>query len=106
MINQSAVNSLDEGLEETLLLQKLGVFEKLGKSFKTTNCIEYVNRQLQMYTGRVSHWKNSDQRRRWVATSLIEIELRLQRVQGWEHLKELREAMKTFTARRKQEKAA
>lgn len=106
LINQSAVNSLDEGLEETLLLQKLGVFEKLGKSFKTTNCIEYVNRQLQMYTGRVSHWKNSDQRRRWVATSLIEIELRLQRVQGWEHLKELREAMKTFTARRKQEKAA
>ena len=29
LINQSAVNSLDEGLEETLLLHQLGMFEKL-----------------------------------------------------------------------------
>jgi hypothetical protein len=33
---EKAVNSLDEGIEETLLLQRLGMFEKLGKSFKTT----------------------------------------------------------------------
>lgn len=53
-INESAVGSLDEGLEETLLLQQLGMFEKLGKSFKTTNCIENVNRGLEQYTSRVS----------------------------------------------------
>jgi transposase-like protein len=106
LINQSAVNSLDEGFEETLLLQRLGMFEKLGRSFKTTNCIENVNKQLELYTGRVSRWQNSDQRRRWVATALLEIEPRLNLVMGHEHLKELREAMRRFIARRKQENAA
>jgi putative transposase len=106
LLNQSAVNSLDEGLEETLLLQRLGMFEKLGRSFKTTNCIENVNKSLELYTGRVSRWQNSDQRRRWVATALLEIEPRLRLVMGYEHLKELRETMKRFVARRKQENAA
>jgi len=64
-INESAVRSLDEGLEETLTLHRLGLFKKLGRSFKTTNCIESVNRQLEMYTGRVCRWRNSNQRQRW-----------------------------------------
>jgi putative transposase len=105
-LNQSAANSLDEGMEETLLLQRLGMFEKIGVSFKTTNCIENVNKSLELYTGRVSRWQNSDQRRRWVATALLEIEPRLRLVKGHEHLKELRESMKKFVARRKQENAA
>ena len=105
-INGSAVTSLEEGLEETLMLQRLGMFEKLGRSFKTTNCIENVNKSLEIYTGRVSRWQNSDQRQRWVATALLEIEPRLRLVMGYENLKELREAMKRFVARRKQETAA
>lgn len=105
-LNQSAAHSLDEGMEETLLLQRLGMFEKIGVSFKTTNCIENVNKSLELYTGRVSRWQNSDQRRRWVATALLEVEPRLRLVKGHEHLKELREAMKRFVARRKQENAA
>ena len=67
-INLSAAGSLDEGMEETLMLQRLGMFEKLGKSFKTTNCIENVNKSLGVYTDRVDRWQNSDQRQRWVAT--------------------------------------
>jgi transposase-like protein len=106
LINESAVNSLDEGLEETLTLHRLGMFEKLGKSFKTTNCIENVNKSLELYTGRVTRWQNSDQRRRWVATALLEIEPRLNCVMGYEHLKDLRLVMKRFIARRKQESAA
>jgi putative transposase len=105
-INLSAAGSLDEGLEETLMLQRLGMFEKLGKSFKTTNCIENVNKSLELYTGRVSRWQNSDQRQRWVATALLEIEPRLNCVMGHEHLKELREAMKRFVAARKKHEIA
>lgn len=105
-LNHSAATSLDEGFEETLTLQRLGLFDKLGKSFKTTNCIENVNKQLELYTGRVSRWHHSDQRRRWVAAALLEIEPRLNRVMGHEHLKELRVAMKKFVVRRKQENAA
>lgn len=100
------MRSLDEGLEETLILQNLGMFEKLGRSFKTTNCIENVNKQLELYTARVNYWQNSDQRRRWVATSLLEIEPRLRVVMGHDYLRELREAMKKIVERRKQENAA
>ena len=38
--NQSAAGSLEEGLEETLTLPRLGVHAVLGRSFKTTNCLE------------------------------------------------------------------
>jgi putative transposase len=105
-INQSAVGSLEEGLEETLTLHKLGLFAKLGKSFKTTNCIEGVHKQLARFTDRVDRWQSSDQRRRWVASAFLEIEPGLNRVCGHEHLKELRRALKKMVSKQKQENAA
>ena len=96
-INLSAVNSLEEGLEETLTLHRLGLFEKLGTSFKTTNAIENVNSLLAIYTDRVCYWKNSEQRQRWVATALLEIEPRLRKVRGYQHLAQLRLAMAQLT---------
>ena len=48
-------------------------------------------RQVGIYTDRVSYWKNSDQRQRWVGTALQEIEPQLRTVRGYRHL---REAMK------------
>ena len=100
-LNQSAAASLDEGLEETLTLHKLGVFSKIGKSFKTTNCIEGVHKQLARFTDRVDRWQSSDQRRRWVASAYLEIEPGLNRVCGHEHLKDLRKAMKKMTGKQK-----
>lgn len=94
IINQSAVASLEEGLEETLTLHYLGLFKKLGTSFKTTNCIENIMRQLGRYTDRVCYWKNSDQRQRWVAAALLDMEPNLRIVKGHKYLKELRMAMK------------
>jgi putative transposase len=93
-INKSALGSLLEGLEETLTLHKLGIFAKIGESFKTTNCIENVNKQLATHTDRVDRWHNSDQRQRWVATALLLIEPRLKKVKGHKHMGALREAMK------------
>lgn len=37
-LNRSAVRSLMEGLEETLTLHRLGLFDELGVSLKTANC--------------------------------------------------------------------
>ena len=85
---------MEEVMEETLTLHHLGMFPKLGVSFKTTNCIENIMRQVGIYTDRVSYWKNSDQRQRWVGTALQEIETKLRAVSGYRHLRELREAMK------------
>jgi len=106
LINQSAANSLSEGFEETLTLHRLGLFTKLGRSFKTTNCIESVNNQLERYTGRVSHWQTSDHRRRWIATALLEIEPKLRKVMGHDYLKDLRAAMKSLAAQIQKEHAA
>ena len=100
-INLSAVNSLEEGFEETLMLHRLGMFEKLGSSFKTTNCIENVNRLLGIYTDRVCYWKNSHQRQRWVATALMEMEPSLRKVRGHQHLPQLRTLMQQFVGERK-----
>jgi len=96
LINQNAVASLDEGFEETLTLHKLGLFSKLGESFKTTNCIENVNRQLGRLTDRVDRWQNSNQIQRWVGTSMLEIERNLRKAKGHQFLYELRKAMKKF----------
>ncbi len=93
LINQSAVGSLDEGFEETLTLHRLGLFIKLGRSFKTTNCLENVNKGLARYTDRVDHWHNSNQRQRWVATAMMELEPGLRKVHGYKFLGDLRRAM-------------
>jgi transposase-like protein len=42
--NQSAAASLAEGLDETLTLHRLGVYGVVGRSLKTTNCLESVKR--------------------------------------------------------------
>jgi putative transposase len=94
ILNQSDVRSPEEGMEETLTLHHLGIFPKLGVSFKTTNCIENIMHQVGIYTDRVSYWKNSDQRQRWVGTDLQEIEPKLRTVSGYCHLRDFREAMK------------
>jgi len=93
LINESAVRSLDEGLEETLTLHRLGVFQELGISLKTTNCLESINSQVARFTGRVTYWKNSNQRQRWLASTLLEIEKRLRKIKGYRHLPTLRKAL-------------
>ncbi len=72
-VNQSAAASLDEGFEETLTLHRLGVFPLVGQSLKTTNVLESVNALAEQRCGRVDHWKNSSQKHRWLATTLLEI---------------------------------
>ncbi len=93
LMNQSALRSLEEGMEETLTLHRLGLMPTLGQSFRTTNCIENVNSLLQQLTHNVRRWTNSSQRHRWVATALLDIEPRLRRIKGCRHLPMLRQAL-------------
>ena len=67
--NQSAVRSLEEGLEETLTLHRLGLFAVLGVSFKTTNCLESINTLVEERCAKIDRWTNSNQRQRWLATA-------------------------------------
>jgi len=92
-INLSAVASLDEGFEETLTVHRLGLFAELGTSFKTTTCLESINGLIEQRTGKIDSWKTSDQKQRWLASALLDIEPRLRRVRDHKHLPALRRAL-------------
>ena len=92
--NQSAAGSLAEGLDETLTLQRLGVYGGLGRSRKTTNGLESITALIAERCAKVDHWQNSSQRHRWLATALLDIEPRLRKVRGYRHLPRLRDALK------------
>ena len=92
--NQSAAGSLKEGLDETLTLHRLGLYGVLGRSLKTTNCLESINALVEERCAKVDHWQHSSQRHRWLATALLDIEPRLRKVMGYRHLPRLREALK------------
>jgi len=92
-LNESAAKSLAEGFEETLTLHRLGLFRQLGQSLKTTNCIESVMSLVGQMTDKVDSWKNSRQKQRWLASVLVDIEPRLNRIRGYAYLPLLRDAI-------------
>ena len=93
LLNESALKSLDEGLEETLTLHRLGVFRELGISLKTTNCLESLNSLVEQRVAKVDRWRTSDQKQRWLAAALLDIEPRLRRIKGFRALPLLRQAL-------------
>jgi transposase-like protein len=94
-INRSAAHSLEEGLEETLTMHRLGLVEQLGGSFTTTNLIENLNSQLAKYIRKVKRWNNSEMKSRWVAVALLEVENKMRRVNNYDKLPLLRSAIKS-----------
>ena len=94
LLNASAVASLDEGFEETLTLHRLGVFDALGTSLKTTNALESIHARVESRTAKVDHWKNSEQKQRWLATALLDLEPRLRRIRNYRALPLLRDAIR------------
>ena len=93
LLNTSAAASLDEGLEETLTLHRLGCFRTLGISLKTTNVLESINARIASRTDKVDVWKTSEQKHRWVAVALLDLERRLHRIKGYEALPQLQAAL-------------
>jgi len=92
-VNESAVRSLDEGLEETLTLHRLGMGPALRRSLATTNGLESIFALVEQRTGKVDRWQNSNQKQRWLAAALLDIEPRLRRLRGYRALPQLREAL-------------
>jgi len=91
--NPSAAASLEEGLEETLTLHRLGVAGALGISLSTTNILEFINAQLGRLTRNVTRWQNGAQKHWWVASALLDIEPRLRKIKGYRTLPQLRVAI-------------
>ncbi len=58
-MNASALYSLEEGLEETLTLDRLGPMPQLKRSFCSAKCIESLNALVALHTRNVKRWNNS-----------------------------------------------
>lgn len=100
-VNESAVRSLEEGLEETLTLHRLGVGPDLRRSLATTNGLESIFALVEQRTGKVDRWQNSNQKQRWLAAALLDIEPRLRRLRGYRGLPQLQEALQEERRRAK-----
>jgi transposase-like protein len=79
---RKASKNLSRLLSGTLTLHRLGVFEEVGRSLKTTNAIENLNSLVEDYLGKVKRWHHSEQRARWFALGLLEAEQRMNRTPG------------------------
>jgi len=95
LLNRSPVASPDERFEETVTLRRLSLTKTFGLSFQTTKRIESVTALLGQRTDKVDHWRNSDQKHRWLAAALLDSEARLRWVYSCKHLVRLRAALQT-----------
>ena len=80
-------------MRSPLTLHRLVVYGVLGRSLKTTNCLESVNSLVEERCAKVDSWKNSGQKQRWLTTALLEIEPRLWKIKGHKYLPEPRAAI-------------
>lgn len=88
-ISPSAARSLEEGLEETLTVTRLGLDAKLVRSLHSTNLIESCLARTESWTHRVKRWRNAKMVMRWGAAALLNAEKGFRRIQGYEHLGQL-----------------
>jgi putative transposase len=82
-----------EALEDTLTLHKLKLPKQLRKSLQTTNVIESWNSVAKNFTKQVKKWKNADHVKRWLTVGMLEAERRSHKIEGFAHLKQLKENM-------------
>jgi putative transposase len=92
-ISPSAARSLEEGLEETLTVTRLGLHESLVRTFSSTNLIESCFARTQSWTSRVKRWRGARMVLRWGAAALLFAEKGFRRVRGCDHLNQLIEAL-------------
>jgi putative transposase len=85
-MNPSAARSLEEGLEETLTVHRLGVGALLRRTLSSTNPIESCLSTVERVTRNVKRWRGGDQSLRWTATGLLEAERKFRRVKGYREL--------------------
>ncbi len=85
-INPSAAGSLEEGLEETLTVHRLGVGGLLRQTLASTNPIESCFSIVEKVARNVKRWRAGDHALRWTATGLLEAEMKFHKVKGYREL--------------------
>jgi transposase-like protein len=85
-INPSAARSLEEGMEETLTVNRMGVGPLLRGTLASTNPIESCFSTVRHVTRNVKRWQGGDHIARWTAAGLLQAEKGFRRVKGYREL--------------------
>lgn len=95
-LSPDAAASLEEGLEETLTVVRLGLPDLLRRTLSSTNVIESALSVTRTVTARVKRWRDGDMRRRWASAGLVRAETKFRRVKGYRQLPQLTAALDNY----------
>lgn len=105
-INPSAARSLEEGLEETLTVQRLRVPEQLRRTLSSTNVIESAFSIVETVCRNVKRWRDGDHIQRWIASGLLVAERQFRKVIGYREIPMLMDFMTNAAAKKSIAKGA
>lgn len=101
-LNPSAARSLQEGMEETLTVHRLGINGLLKKTLFSTNPIESCFSVMRTVTGRVKRWRKGDMVQRWAVAALLRAEKKFKRVKGYQEIPKLLSVLQQKSIDRKE----
>lgn len=102
-LNIDAARSLEEGLEETLTVIRLGVTGELRKRLSNTNTIESMFSRVRDITRRVKRWRDGNMRHRWCVAGLMRAEEGFRKMRGYRQLSALQRSLTAFILDKKTE---
>lgn len=97
-LSPGAARSLEEGLEETLAVHRLGLRGALRKTLASTNVIENCQGTTRRITRNVKRWRDGAMIMRWVGCALIAAEEKFHRIKGYRDLSFLKSALQKLIA--------
>jgi transposase-like protein len=77
-----AASSLQEGLDETLTVKRLGLPKKLERQLSTTNAIENLIGAVRRLSRRVKRWRDGRMVLRWTVAAVADAATRFRRITG------------------------
>jgi transposase-like protein len=92
--DDSAAESLREGLDETLTVLALRLPDALRRTFATTNPVENMNGTIRRVCRNVKRWKGESMIQRWMALGIGEAERKFRRVKGYKSMSALVAALR------------
>jgi putative transposase len=105
-INETAARSLEEGIEQTLTVHRLGLPDILRRSFASTNTIESAYSRSRWVMRNVKRWTTNNQKHRWLATALLRAEKSFRRIKGYEAMAYLKVGLASYIAEQQNKQKA
>ena len=94
-----AAGSLREGLAETFTVARLAVPPTLARTLRSTNAIESMIEICRNHSSNVKRWQDGTMVLRWCGAGMAEAKKQFRRVNGYMHLRKLREELDKHIAK-------